>query len=253
MNNLRKYFSVWLVFITGFMVSILAFTQLHSVETHRHQLEFKTAVTERAEALRDELTLYLSVLEASTAFFYASEGISAQEFAIFTTPLLNQRKSLYLLEWVPAVPHSQRAAYELLAQQYQPHFQFTEYEISQQLITANQRPYYFPAYYLNSIDPKLAQLGPNGFDLGSEGQRLETLERARDTGETVITPWMSLLQLQGTHPVLPYGFLMIKPVYQTYSAKDSTVRERRKQLRGFVVGGFILEDLIKEAFHHLTD
>ena len=69
---------------------------------------------------------------------------------------------------------------------------------------------YFPILY---IEPKMLKESVLGFDMASEAVRADALMRARDTGETIASGRIKLLQRDGNEHDNPFGILLYKPIY----------------------------------------
>ena len=82
-----------------------------------------------------------------------------------------------------------------------------------------------------------------GFNMLSESTRKTALLRARDTGKAALTRKVSLVQDVKTSD--SHGFLLYVPVFKNGTKNDS-VEERRKNLEGFVYGGFRANVLFKQ-------
>lgn len=80
-----------------------------------------------------------------------------------------------------------------------------------------------------------------GYDMFSEPERREAMERARDTGKTAISGKVRLVQ--ETEKDMQNGFLMYLPVYRK-GAEIDTVEKRRAALLGYVYSPFRMNDLM---------
>ncbi len=84
-----------------------------------------------------------------------------------------------------------------------------------------------------------------GFDLGSDTERLSSLNRARDLGQPVATAPVRLAQ----GPDNQAGLLVLLPVY--IGGIPAGMVERREKLAGFAVAVFRVNDLVKAEFSAL--
>lgn len=80
-----------------------------------------------------------------------------------------------------------------------------------------------------------------GFDMFSEPQRREAMERARDTGAPAATGMVTLVQ--ETNRDVQRGFLLYLPVYRSGEVPDG-VERRRDGLTGYVYSPFRMNDLM---------
>jgi PAS domain S-box-containing protein len=105
-----------------------------------------------------------------------------------------------------------------------------------------QRLLYAPIVFLEPLSERNA--GAIGFDLYTDPVRRAALERARDTGETVLSGKTTLICQDQKSP--KPGCLLYVPVYRP-GQPTGTVAERRAALRGFVTSPLLVEALVTEA------
>ncbi len=100
---------------------------------------------------------------------------------------------------------------------------------------------YFPIQYSEPTnDPENRAI--LGLDMFSEDARRRSLEKARDTGDMVVTGQIKLARGEGTL----LGFRVFLPVYENHKPHE-TLEERRRHLIGFISGLFLFQDPIDEA------
>jgi PAS domain S-box-containing protein len=81
-----------------------------------------------------------------------------------------------------------------------------------------------------------------GFDLLSDAERRQTIQRSTDSGQLQATGRIVLVQETANQ----YGVLIFRPVYR-YGTVPSSIDERRKLLAGVVIGVFRLGDIVEKA------
>lgn len=81
-----------------------------------------------------------------------------------------------------------------------------------------------------------------GYDMSSEPIRRDAMEKARDSGQAVISGKVTLLQETGKD--VQAGFLMYLPVYET-GARPEALSVRRERLQGYVYAPFRMNDLMR--------
>ncbi len=89
-------------------------------------------------------------------------------------------------------------------------------------------------YVIRYIEPLEPNRGAWGFDLGSEPNRREAIERAISTGEPTVSPPVKLVQ----DPEGRTGYLYLLPVFDSGS-NPTTPAERFDRLRGLIYVPFI--------------
>jgi signal transduction histidine kinase/CHASE1-domain containing sensor protein len=84
-----------------------------------------------------------------------------------------------------------------------------------------------------------------GYDMFTDPTRQLAMIQARDTGNSVATPAVTLVQEErlGMQP----GFLIYVPIYRT-GMVPPTLEQRRRELRGFVYSPFRVADLLNAIF-----
>lgn len=223
----------------GCALSIGAYFIVADLVQHEHKDRFSQAAEINFDEIEKRLNRTVSVLRSITALYAASREVGRDDFRAFVHALGDQR-AVQALEWIPRVPQDQRAAFEEAARENGfPDFAFTERKSQGNMVRAGARAEYFPVYF---VEPHAGNEAALGFDLGSSAARLEALNRARDSGEMVASPRITLVQESGGQ----YGFLVFIPIYRN-GAPRSTVAERRANLMGFGLGVFRIGDLIDTA------
>ncbi len=112
-----------------------------------------------------------------------------------------------------------------------------------------ERSAYFP---LKLVGPSYeANRKMINYDAYSDPAHRSVMDRARDIGEPQVTGMDYVLTNAPSHSeadlAFRKGFVVYLPVYQDGEPKD-TVAERRRALRGFVVGTFKAEELFAHTF-----
>ena len=155
-------------------------------------------------------------------------------------PWLKKDSVAQAFEWVPRVRASERTGYELAARRDGlDHFGFTEKDKEGKLVSAGRRDEYYPVYF---VSPLKGNETAAGFDLWSDPVRRAAMEKARDEGAAIATPPLRLVQEKEKQR----GYLVFFPVYGG-GVNPGTIDERRRALRGFTVGVYRTEDVVRNA------
>lgn len=205
--------------------------------------KFKAGIDNQASILKEEINLNLEDLYALKAFFDAIGTPSRQQFHIITTEQLLRHPDIKALEWIPRVPDSSRDNIQARAiQDGFTGFRITERSLQNRLVHAATRSEYFPVYYVEPLTGNEAALG---FDLASNEIRRKSLEQARDSGKPHATARIKLVQEKSSR----HGFLIFLPIYNGH---PNNVSERQQQLKGFVLGVYIIQEIYEKAPHSHT-
>ncbi|MBD2104553.1 CHASE domain-containing protein [Leptolyngbya sp. FACHB-261] len=204
----------------------------------------KTELQERADILAVNLQrsvdACLEVLRSISQFYASSKQVRRQDFKSFVQPTLSRHPSIYALEWLPRIRDSERSGLEQAVQaEGYPVFEITERTAEGKALRATQRSEYFPVLY---VEPFTENRPALGFDLASDPTRWSAMQKARDTGSTVASGRIKLVQ--ETHAT--FGFLVILPIYQSGVVPESLAM-RPEALQGFVIGVFRIADIVKAA------
>ncbi|MDP2432596.1 MAG: CHASE domain-containing protein [Pseudomonadota bacterium] len=228
------------VFLVGAAISVAAMRFVDQLRETRLQNEFEHLAELHAASLEREIEVNLEAVRGLRRFLHAVPAVSQRQFDLYTNPLEDRMQSIQVLEWVPRVKHSQRAAFEAATRaDGQPDFRVSERDAEGRLVAAAPRDEYFPIRYLSPLDANKAALG---FDLASNSLRRAALEQARDSGKLVASAPVFLVQESTRSP----SILIFAPLYDGLATNLS---ERRAVLRGMAVGVFHVDEIVLDALH----
>lgn len=216
------------------VASIPAAIVIRQFELNAVEQNFQTDVADLTTAVNRDLQLNFSPLEGLNVLFTGSETVTPQEFRRVAQRYLSRHPEIQALEWVPYVLQGQRQAFETQLQQNYPTFQITQRLQQGEMVPATERQAYFPVAF---VEPYVGNEPALGFDLGSNPKRRQTLEQSRDSGHNLVTASVRLVQDQ----TAVQGFLVVSPVYR---GDPQTTQERQKQLQGFVLGVYRVEEVL---------
>ena len=236
------------VILIGGALSIGLFQSARTIERRERRLEFERAVVDRIGAIQLELDAQLHVLEAVRAGWNAAGDIDRADFRKLVHSCLDEYPTLQALEWAPVVPAAQRAAYEASAVgDGLAGFEFTERDEQGQLIRAGPRPLHYPVFFVEPLSGNEEALG---YDLGSHPGRLRALDAAAETRDQQATEPLRLVQDDAG--VRRSAFLSVLPVYTRGVPLDDT-EDRRRNLQGFVVAVFRVDEIFERTFSALGE
>lgn len=239
-SRLFKYIAPTLVVCIGIALSVLFFMTTEKMEDARLKAGFEQDAKNRFNSFKNISYNYLQELDALKAFYAASQKVTRAKFRVFTEELLSHYNRTQALEWIPRVPDPERAAFEAEARREGlPDFQITERTAQGVMVKAARRKEYFPVYF---IEPFKGNEEALGNDLASEPLKLAALNYARDTEQVTATAGIKPVQEKGGS----YSVFILQPVYRKGLPADS-IKAKRNNLEGFVLGAFRLGDLLEEA------
>ncbi|HJV66207.1 MAG TPA: response regulator [Geomonas sp.] len=219
------------VLILGCACSGYLFNKARSWENIKASRSFAATARSHAEYLRREIAVNFQVVSSLRAYL-EHDAISRAAFDSFCRALLEDRRSIRALEWIPTVSAEQRASFEQqVRDQGLPGFSITEMGPGGSMAPASRHSRYYPVDYLLPMAGNERALG---YDLGSDPLRRQALEEAARLQRAVATPSLHLAQT----PADEFGFLVFAPV-----------TARRREEPSFAVGVFTVKDIVAPTLH----
>lgn len=225
------------MFVAGIALAVFVYSINKKLEQQKFESVFNDRAKEIVSSVENWMNVNLEILESIESFYLSSNFVDRSEFADFTSGYLQRHKSLFALNWIPRVKHSEQEEYRLNAvKDGLTDFQITE-NLLGQMIPTSDRDEYFPVYYRASPHENPTIMG---FDLASDPTRRTILYEARDQNKILITELIDLFikdeKLQ--------GFLILNPIYEKNSPIE-TIEQRRENLLGFILGAHTINDIAK--------
>ncbi|MBF0159693.1 MAG: CHASE domain-containing protein [Magnetococcales bacterium] len=223
----------WLVLVAG--LAITYGLQHHFSDNAYHQLRdhFYTESHDLVERVRKHMDAYRQVLYGLRGLFVASVRVERDQFRDYVAALDLQHNypGIQAIGFAEMVAPEQKEQYiAALRQQGFPDFT---------LRPAGERPSYSSITYVEPfVDRNLRAFG---YDMYSEPVRRAAMEKARDSGQPVLSGKVKLVQEDGRREQV--GCLMYIPIYRNGTEHD-TVEQRRQQLVGWVYEAFRMDDLM---------
>ena len=229
---------IWLVAALGILLSVGMYGVFERAQGRHVEEAFKRLAQGHGAQVQDSLKEGLSVIESTRAFYQASDFVDRDEFRRYTQTLLAGSSQVQSLEWAPKVTRAERESHETQARRAGlDGFSFTELDKQGSITRAVERDEYFPVYYLEPLAGNEKALG---FDLFSDAKWQEAMVSARDTGTTVASAPLTVVQ-NGDK-----GIPVFAPFYRAKAQLD-TQTQRQQALVGFVLGVFRPDHLVEEG------
>ncbi len=224
--------------LLGPVVALVTYTFTAAGERSRLTSQFEKDVGANVFALEAEIKANINALEALRGLYHASDRVNAEEFSQFADGLRQRHPAIHTLEWIPRVSASRRFSHEARGRQREDleNYEITERNDDGELIRAEDRKTYFPVYL---IEPSAGNEAALGFDVASNPNRRQALIEAMASDKLTVTDPISVGQENPSK-----AFLAFVPVY----AEDArTFPERWKNLEGFVLGIFRINELLEKS------
>jgi diguanylate cyclase (GGDEF)-like protein len=229
--------SILLLSALGFALSGFIGLKFHQAEAERIEDAFRAQVDAVAALLGRELKLSFEALYALKWLYEGSQDVEPGEFKTVARSIRARHGAIEALGWSPRVAAGQRARFERGHHNQAPGLAFWELGREGAKVPAEGREEHFP---LTRIEPLAGQESLLGFDIAASPSRREAMQRARASGEMVISSHLVPLSDASGEK----GFLTLGPVYAD-AAEPRVGGERR--LRGFVLGVFRIADIMANA------
>lgn len=240
----------WAVLAAALFVSALATWQAVRASHARAEARFLEKAAETSAAVQSKLDLYLTLLKAGAGLFVATDSVTPEEFKRYVE-LLGVSKDFRGLRGIAIAPRIRREDI--------PEFERLSSEIHRREINV------WPQTESDEVFP-IALAGPAnesilvafGFDLASNPARAEALRTARDTAEAAASSPIVIVETGAAAP--RRGFLIALPLYGDHAdgwtsfvgtpalwPPPPDIESRREKIRGFVIGAFIVSEMIQIA------
>jgi signal transduction histidine kinase len=217
----------YLVLVVSLLVSLGATYLFHTGSENKDIARFQNDVTQIDTLIASKIRTYIALLKSGRGFVDTVEEVNRETFRTYVGNLDLRRN----YPGVQGIAYAKRIlSYEAesLAQRMESEG-LTNFRIFPQA----SKYEYTVILYIEPLDERNRRA--LGFDMSSEQNRREAMERARDTNEVAATGKVFLVQEdeQERQP----GFLLYVPFYKG-DRNPATIEERRRLLDGFVYSPF---------------
>jgi CHASE1-domain containing sensor protein len=218
-----------LMVVVGLLLTLFAAWMAHTFESRYYSETFAKLAESRTESIATTLrTLRSAELEGLAHFYEKGENITPEEFRQFTT-YLTKNPSIFVWEWIPAVPSADKVSFEAVARAAGlTGFEIWEKDAQGMRAPATGRQVYYPVF---QVAPLAGNERALGYDLGSEPLRRAALEEAVRSNLSTATDPITLVQETGSQK----GML----IYRTVFGGDDP-----KRLLGFTMAALRMGTLI---------
>jgi diguanylate cyclase (GGDEF)-like protein/PAS domain S-box-containing protein len=229
----RRAVAAWTVLTISLILSIVAWYATSTYLAQREQARFNLLITQMTSAIDHRMHDQRQILVGTKGLFAASTEVTRTEFRAYldTRSLEREFPGLGGVGFAARVSAAQRAA----------HVQSLRAEglKNYDILPAGVRDEYVPVVYIEPDEARNRRA--LGYDMFSERTRREAMERARDSGEPVVSGKVVLIQDadQGKEVA---GFLLYVPIYRNGTTPEQ-VGVRRNALQGFVYSPIRVKDL----------
>jgi serine phosphatase RsbU (regulator of sigma subunit)/CHASE1-domain containing sensor protein/anti-sigma regulatory factor (Ser/Thr protein kinase) len=242
---LRRGSAAYGVLLITLLLTVIAWYYVRQVVEVQNRARFEESTQATQEALERRTKAYLDAMFGARGLYYASDSVTRREWSDYVKGIkpAGRFKGLQALSYAQRVDPEQRESFmRRTREQGLP-------EMRPDLNPGGERSVYFPITRTGPLDE--ANKSMLNYDFYAEGVHRETMDLARDSGEPQATKMIYVLSEASRDSTadlaLRQGFVVYLPIYQEGELPES-VGERRRALRGFIVGSFISDELLDGIF-----
>jgi signal transduction histidine kinase len=248
-RHLRRGAAAYGVLLIALLLTLLAFYYVRQNVEAEARTRFDETTRATRAAIYRRVNAYLAAMFGARGLLRVSDSVERDEWDVYVRSIevgrrLRKAQSLEGLQslgFATYLRSGERGAYSRVANEEGVRDLWPEPD--------GESSAYFP---LKFVGPSYeANRKMINYDAYSDPTHRSVMDRARDTGEPQATGMDYVLTNAPSHSeadlALRRGFVVYLPVYQEGEPKG-TVAERRRALRGFIVGTFKAEELFAHTF-----
>jgi signal transduction histidine kinase len=250
LRHLRHGGPAYGVLLISLLLTALAWYYVRqNVEVQPH-VRFDETVRATQEVIERRTKADLDAMFGARALFYASESVDREEWHDYVEGIEpgSRFEGLQALSYAGYVAPEEREAFVRRAREEGVP------DLRPDLDPGGERRAYFPITYVGPLDEANANM--LSYDYYAEAVHREAMDRARDTGSPRATKMVYVLTESppdsNAHLALRTGFVVYLPVYREDDPLE-TIAERRRELKGFVAGSFVIDELLDGVFRGSFD
>lgn len=220
----------------GLLTAALAFAA-HAFYKQQLRQRFELLASERYSRIAERFEEQEQRLDGLRRFFTYSSEILPEEFDGYARPLLHRTQAY---SWAPRVKADERDAFERRASTWlgRP-YQIRDFDAQGLWQASPSRAFYYPVLYTQATRQHDQ---PYGFDLRSQPQRQDALDRATTPGSLAVSSPLDMIDVE---PAYTRGLLIVAPVF-TASAPSGPPA-------GYVMALLSMRQLIGEGLPTASD
>ena len=247
---LRRGTAAYGVLLIALLLTVIAWYYVRQVVEVQNRARFADSTQATQEALERRTKAYLDAMFGARGLFYASDSVTRKDWSDYVKGIepAGRFEGLQALGVAQRVDSEQRESFVRRSQdEGLP-------ELRPDLSPGGERSMYFPLTRTGPLSE--ANQSMLDYDFYTEDVHRETMDLARDSGEPRATKMVYVLSHAPPNSTadlaLRPGFVVYLPIYQEGEPLGS-VGDRRRALRGFIVGSFISDELLDGIFRGSFD
>ena len=243
--HLHRAAPAYVVMLMALLLTGLAWYYVRQTAEEQTRSRFEETTQATQETIERRTKAYLDAIFGARGLLYASRTVDRAEWESYVRGIEPEDRltGLQALGFAEYLGPGEREAYVREAREQGLG------GLRPDLESGGERPAYYPLKFVSPSDE--ANLERVNYDVYTEVEHRTAMDAARDTGSPQATGTVSVLTGRAPGSVadlaLRPGFAVYLPVYQK-GEPQGTVKERRRALRGFVVGFFRWDGLLDGVF-----
>ena len=243
--HLHRAAPAYVVMLMALLLTGLAWYYVRQTAEEQTRSRFEETTQATQETIERRTKAYLDAIFGARGLLYASRTVDRAEWESYVRGIEPEDRltGLQALGFAEYLGPGEREAYVREAREQGLG------GLRPDLEPGGERPAYYPLKFVSPSDE--ANLERVNYDVYTEVEHRTAMDAARDTGSPQATGTVSVLTGRAPGSVadlaLRPGFAVYLPVYQK-GEPQGTVKERRRALRGFVVGFFRWDGLLDGVF-----
>ena len=250
-RHLRRGAAAYAVLMFSLLLTaLLSWYYVHQSVEAQNRARFDETTQATKAAIYRRVAANLDAMFGARGLFLASDSVEQNEWDAYVTSIRPHLRleGLQSLGFAKYVKPGQREAFSREAREAGLRDLWPKPD--------GERSAYFPLKLVAPSDEANSKM--IGYDAYSDPAHRPVMDRARDTGYPQVTGMDYVVADDpphfGAHPVLRKGYVVYLPVYKEdlqafqKGEPEGLVAERRRNLRGFVVGTFRADELFAHTF-----
>ena len=231
--------------LIALLLTVLAWHYVRQNVEAQSRARFDDTTQATQEAIERRTKAYLDAMFGARGLFYASDAVTREEWDNYVQGIEPNKRfeGLQALSYAEYLTPGEREEFVRRAREEGLP------ELRPDLVPGGERPAYFPITYTGPLDE--ANRRTVNQDVYADPAHRRAMDAARDSGSPRATGTVNVLTEPNPNSsadlALRPGFAVYLPVYRE-GEPQGTAAERRRALRGFVVGFFKWDGLLDGVF-----
>lgn len=254
LNVSKRSFVLVASFLGCFAIGLLITT---SQKSHQHSRfdSFEHAKNTITSKIDHEIESIDNQMNALSALFIASEGVTSAEFANFAGNFYKEDSTVRALQWVPYVDKSKKALFESIVKEQLGYsynidansaVQRTN-QSAAELFSESPNQQFLPVMYLY---PYQSNVGSLGIDLMTQPEKQHAFQLSAITGKSIASAPVTLPQDSMSNP----GIVIFLPLYEINHANLFGQKEvSGKSVSGYIVAVSQFLSLFKDVYEEVDE